>query len=99
MKLRNLLLMSLLAVAAMPAQAIVPETGLYWMPDYSGTAVYVEHQKGTVVVTIYAFDPETGQAEIYNSAGPLRDDGGWVLQPQPDPPLGDVEGYLPSHWF
>src|SRR5690606_15245764 len=99
MKLRNLLLTSLLAVAAMPARAIVPETGLYWMPDYSGTAVYVEHQNGTVAVTVYAFDPETGQAEIYTSAGPLRDDGtGWFLGQVPSP-LPPMEGWLPSHWY
>ena len=85
-----------LTVAVPAAHAIAPESGMYWTPDLSGRGIYIEHQNGFVGVVIYAFNRESGEAEIYLSGGPLRDDG--EDSPILEPPIGD-EGFYPVHWF
>lgn len=86
-----------LAIASPIAQAIAPESGMYWHPGFSGRAFYIEHQEGRVGVAIYAFHRDTGAAEIYVSGGLLRDDGPF-LPINPDPPLPD-EGLYPIHVY
>lgn len=71
MKARTWLTSACLLLVATGAQAIAPESGMYWQPDRSGRAFYIEHQKGRVGVAIYAFDRETGAAEVYVSGGVL----------------------------
>jgi hypothetical protein len=86
-----------LALASTLALAIAPESGMYWDPAHSGRGFYVEHQEGRVGVSIYAFDRETGEAEIFNSGGLLRDDGPF-MDVRPEPPLPE-EGQFPVHGY
>jgi hypothetical protein len=86
-----------LALASAIAQAIAPESGMYWEPRLSGRAFYIEHQEGRVGLAIYAFDRETGAAEIYTSGGLLRDDGPFMAI-VPEPPLPE-EGQFPVHAY
>lgn len=77
------------------AQAIAPESGMYWQPQLSGRAFYIEHQEGRVGVAIYAFHRETGAPEIYVSGDLLRDEAPPIVIFPFDPPAG----VLPFHRY
>lgn len=86
-----------LALVSSTAQAIAPESGMYWRPTLTGRAFYIEHQEGRVGVAIYTFHRDTGAAEIYVSGGLLRDDGPFMAI-RPEPPLPE-EGQFPVHAY
>ena len=96
MKAFRLAVVLALAGAVPAARAIAPESGMYWTPDLSGRGIYIEHQNGFVGVAIYAFNRDTGDAEIYLAGGPLRDDGTGLGGL--DVPIAS-EGFFPMHWF
>lgn len=91
-----LLIIALLTASTL-VEAIAPESGMYWQPWLSGRGFYIEHQEGQVGLAIYAFNRDTGEAEIYVSGGFLRDDGP-ILPFQPSPPLPE-EGLYPVHMY
>lgn len=71
---------------------------MYWDPNDAGRGVYVEVQDETVFIVIFTYAEESGAAEIYTAAAPIRDDArfaGWNPVPNPYP---QGEGYLPIHW-
>jgi len=105
MKLLNCKLLSkcfcgllLLLTFATPLWAVYPEDGMYWDPGDAGRGFYVEVQDETVFILVYAYNEESGEAEIYSAAAPIRDDGFDIgVQIIGHPPL-ETEGYLPLHW-
>lgn len=52
-------------------EALGPQTGIYWSPDRSGWAFYVENQAGTIFVAAYAYSPVDGEPEFYVASGPM----------------------------
>lgn len=90
-----------LAVAPSISGAVFPETGMYVETgqEARGKGYYIELQGDTVFLVIYAYDEETGEAEIYTAASEIRDDAvsmGFLL---PDDPPFSTDGYFPLHWM
>ncbi|MBY6205606.1 hypothetical protein [Halomonas denitrificans] len=107
MHLTRLPFVPLLAVASaiflspLDVQAVYPETGMYveTSQEARGKGYYIELQGDTVFLVIYAYDEETGEAEIYTAASEIRDDAvsmGFLL---PDDPPFSTDGYFPLHWM
>lgn len=99
--LRSMLVVAMAAVLAPTiAPAVYPETGMYVdLEANSGRGFYIEVQNDTLFLVIYAYDEETGQAEIYTAASEIRDDAietGLVIPGSPPP---NPEGYFPVHWM
>lgn len=87
------------ALLAPPVFAIYPEDGMYWSPEDSGRGYYLEVQGDTAWVIVYAYEQDSGQAEIYGAVSEIRDDGEDIgleirFHPPPNP-----EGYFPLHWM
>jgi len=83
---------------AMPLWAVYPEDGMYWDPRDAGRGFYVEVQDETVFILVYAYNEESGEAEIYTAAAPIRDDGFDIGVQVIGHPPPETEGYLPLHW-
>lgn len=89
----------LLGLFAPTAFGIAPESGMYWSPNHPGRGYYIDVQENIAFLVIYAYDEETGEAEIYVANGELRDDGtdmGISLHAHPP---SNTEGYFPLHFF
>lgn len=71
MKNRISLLAGALVFAAMPAAAVLPETGLYYNPDYPGPGYYIEVQGDTLEMVSFAYDKDTGKPLFYYTAGKI----------------------------
>lgn len=89
----------LLGLLAPVAYGVTPESGMYWSPNYPGRGYYIDIQEGMASVTIYAYDEETGQAEIYVAHGEVRDDGTDIGISIRFHPPANTEGYFPLHYF
>jgi len=90
--------MLLLLALSTPLLAVYPEDGMYWDPNDAGRGVYIEVQDETVFIVIFTYAEDSGEAEIYTAAAPIRDDAtfaGWNPVPNPYP---QGEGYFPIHW-
>jgi hypothetical protein len=83
------------------AFAVYPEPGMY--VDQSdtnrGRGFYVEIQNGILFLVIYAYDDETGEAQIFTANSEIRDDAidtglTATVHPPPNP-----QGYFPLHWM
>jgi hypothetical protein len=98
---RALLLLLGLGVMSVPEiMAVQPEAGLY-VPGTTSSGdpakfVYIEVQEEAVLLTLIAFDPDTGLPELYQGLGQLRDDA--INPGQTDAPLLTT-GYYPLHAF
>ena len=67
----NRLLAAIVGVAlAGSASAFQPRTGTWWNPNESGSAYNLEIQDGTLIATIYSYQPG-GSAQWYLASGPL----------------------------
>jgi len=89
----------ILLAFSIPVFAVYPEDGMYWDPNDAGRGFYFEVQDETVFIVIFAYAEDTGEAEIYTAAAPIRDDAvyaGRSIIPSPLPDYG--EGYFPLHW-
>jgi hypothetical protein len=54
-----------------PPPALVPQVGLWWNPNESGTGYALDYKHGVLVVTIYSFSVN-GAPQWYLAAGPLE---------------------------
>jgi hypothetical protein len=52
------------------ATAVTPEVGMWWNPGESGTGYGIDYSNGTLVVTVYSYNPN-GAPQWYYVAGPL----------------------------
>lgn len=53
------------------ALAMPPETGMYWNPNRPGWAIYVENQRNTIFVAVYAYASNDSEPEFYVASGPM----------------------------
>lgn len=68
--LRRLATLALLAAAASPASAFVPESGIWFNPAESGRGVTIEVQDNILQFSAYVYRPD-GTTAWFTSAGPL----------------------------
>lgn len=100
-KFSSSLVAIVLFIASSSVFAVYPETGMYVDDRESnrGRGFYIEVQNDIVFLVIYAYNEETGEAEIYTAASEIRDDPvstGLVIPGDPPP---NPEGYFPLHWM
>jgi hypothetical protein len=53
-----------------PPSAVTPQRGLWWNPNESGSGYAFDYVNGTLVVTLYSYQPD-GSPQWYLSSGPL----------------------------
>ncbi len=84
----KLLICLFLALFALPALAVLPETGLYYNPQFQGLGYYIEVEGSTLVFVIYAHDKATGKPLFYVASGPVKaaDPGHGNVPASPPPP-------------
>jgi hypothetical protein len=63
----------LLALAALPASAIYPETGWYWNPNESGRGFNLEIQDNVLFMSAFVYRAD-GTPAWYVAGGPMTDD-------------------------
>lgn len=80
-----------------PAQAGVPESGIYVVEGAPERGVVIEHQDGVVSVMVFAYNERSGEPEWYIASGRLRDDA-VAAGVGAEPPVL-TQGYYPVHWF
>jgi hypothetical protein len=62
------------SVAAAPAAvAFLPQIGVWWNPNESGTGYNFDIKHGTIVITIFTYEANTGHSEWYLSSGAMTD--------------------------
>ncbi|MGQ0799559.1 MAG: hypothetical protein ACT4NL_05560 [Pseudomarimonas sp.] len=62
-----------LLVAALPARAYTPESGVWWNPNEPGTGMFMEIQDNFVAISLFVGTP-TGTPTWYTSTGFLAED-------------------------
>ena len=88
MKLARLVLTCVLAYLAPGiADAAVPETGMYWVPNENGKGTYIELQGNIVFVTMYAYHLD-GTPVFYVGSNVLQPDSSGPPDWVPIQPLG-----------
>lgn len=55
--------------ASLPVAAVVPETGLYYNPQWQGPGYYIEVQGDTLMMVAFAYDADSGAPLFYYAAG------------------------------
>lgn len=77
---------ALLALAASnAAMAVVPESGMYYNPNFQGLGYYIEVQGTTLVMISFAYDKESGGPLFYYAAGQIE-------KGEPASPTGSFSG-------
>lgn len=71
------------------AQAVIPESGIYWNPAREGEGWVVEYQNGLVSILLFTHDTD-GRPTFYLASGPLQE-GGDIDQ------VPFTDGFLPVH--
>jgi hypothetical protein len=84
------ILTTTLFLLAPAAQAVLPESGIYWNKNRQGEAVVLEVQNGIASLIFYTYTAD-GEPEFYIAGGPIEEGVGY------SEPVNWVEGYYPLH--